>query len=42
MVARRGGAHVLIVNPEPTEIDGCAHQVIRGTAAGILPGLFDT
>lgn len=38
--ARRAGAWVAIVNPDETEIDGDAHQLVRGTAARVLPGLF--
>jgi NAD-dependent deacetylase len=38
--ARRAGAWVAIVNPEPTEIDLDAHQLLRGTAAQLLPLLF--
>jgi len=38
--ARRGGAFVAIVNPQPSEIDGEADAVLRGTAAALLPGLF--
>jgi NAD-dependent deacetylase len=38
--ARRSGAWVAIVNPQPSEIDGEAHAVIRGTAATVLPALF--
>lgn len=38
--ARRAGARVLIVNPQPSEIDADAHQVIRGTAADLLPRLL--
>lgn len=38
--ARRAGAWVAIVNPDETEIDGDAHQLVRGTAAQVLPGLF--
>jgi NAD-dependent deacetylase len=38
--ARRAGAWVAIVNPEPTEIDLDAHQWVRGTAARVLPLLF--
>jgi NAD-dependent deacetylase len=38
--ARRAGARVIIVNPEPTELDGQADSVLRGPAAGILPSLF--
>ncbi|HET9821159.1 MAG TPA: Sir2 family NAD-dependent protein deacetylase [Burkholderiaceae bacterium] len=39
--ARRAGAWVAIVNPQASEIDGEAHAVLRGTAAGVLPALFD-
>ncbi|WP_246312263.1 SIR2 family NAD-dependent protein deacylase [Pseudaquabacterium terrae] len=39
--ARRGGAHVVIVNPQPSEIDDEAHTVLRGTAAQLLPALLD-
>lgn len=40
-LARRHGARVVIVNPQPSEIDGEAHQVLRGTAASVLPALLD-
>lgn len=39
--ARRAGAWVAIVNPDATEIDDDAHQRVRGTAADVLPRLFD-
>jgi NAD-dependent deacetylase len=39
--ARGAGAWVVIVNPELSEIDEDAHQLVRGTAAGVLPPLFD-
>jgi NAD-dependent deacetylase len=39
--ARRAGAWVVIINPEPTDIDADAHQRVRGTAAGVLPLLFN-
>ena len=39
--ARRAGARVVIVNPEPSEIDAEAHAVLRGTAATLLPALLD-
>lgn len=39
--AREAGAWVAIVNPQPSEIDGVAHQCLRGTAAGVLPALLD-
>ncbi|MCC6249450.1 MAG: NAD-dependent protein deacylase [Rubrivivax sp.] len=38
--ARRGGARVVIVNPDESEIDGQAHLVLRGTAARALPRLL--
>lgn len=39
--ARRAGAKVIIVNPEPSEIDDEAHVLLRGTAAHLLPLLID-
>jgi NAD-dependent deacetylase len=39
--ARQAGAHVVVVNPEPTELDDEAHLVLTGTAAALLPRLFD-
>jgi NAD-dependent deacetylase len=39
--ARRARAQVLIVNPEPSEIDDQAHLLLRGTAAQLLPLLFN-
>lgn len=38
--ARRSGAFVAIVNPQPSEIDADAHVLLRGTAAQLLPRLF--
>lgn len=38
--ARRAGAQVAIVNPHASDIDGDAHVVLRGTAAGVLPSLL--
>lgn len=38
--ARRGGATVVIVNPDESEIDAEAHVVLRGTAARVLPALL--
>jgi NAD-dependent deacetylase len=38
--ARRAGARVVIVNPDPSEIDGEAHLLLRGTAAHLLPVLL--
>jgi NAD-dependent deacetylase len=39
--ARRAGAWVAIVNPHESEIDAEAHEVVRGTAASVLPALLD-
>ena len=41
-LARMAGrsAKVVIVNPEPTELDDAAHAVLRGTAARLLPALL--
>ncbi len=39
--ARGAGAQVIIVNPSESEIDDEAHQVLRGTAAQLLPALLD-
>jgi NAD-dependent deacetylase len=39
--ARSAGAWVAIVNPHASEIDGQAHEVLRGTAAHVLPALLD-
>jgi NAD-dependent deacetylase len=39
--ARRAGAQVVIVNPQPSEIDGDADVLLRGTAAAVLPPLLD-
>lgn len=38
--ARRGGATVVMINPQPSEIDAEAHVVLRGTAAQVLPALL--
>ena len=39
-IARRAGAYVAIVNPQPSEIDDQAHALLRGTAAALLPMLL--
>jgi NAD-dependent deacetylase len=41
-LARRAGAKVVIVNPHASEIDDEAHELLRGTAATVLPALLDT
>jgi NAD-dependent deacetylase len=38
--ARRAGAAVIMVNPEPTELDALAAASIRGKAAEVLPALL--
>lgn len=39
-VARQAGAHVVIVNPDPTPADDLADWVLRGPAGEILPRLL--
>jgi NAD-dependent deacetylase len=39
--ARRAGGWVAIVNPHPSEIDNEAHLALNGTAANVLPALFE-
>lgn len=39
--ARAAGAKVVIVNPEPSELDEVAHAVIADTSARALPALLD-
>jgi NAD-dependent deacetylase len=39
-VAKRAGARVVIVNAEPTEMDGLADAVLRGSISDILPALL--
>jgi NAD-dependent deacetylase len=39
--ARRHGAFVVIVNPQPSDIDDEAHLQLAGTAARLLPALLD-
>lgn len=38
--ARHAGARVVVVNPVPSELDGVAHAVLRGTSAQLLPALL--
>lgn len=40
LLARRAGAAVVIINPEPSGIDSAADLVVRGTAAAVLPDLL--
>jgi NAD-dependent deacetylase len=39
--ARRAGAAVITVNPEPTDVDGVAAVCVRGKAAEVLPRLLE-
>jgi NAD-dependent deacetylase len=39
--ARQGGARVVVINPEPSELDGVAHALLRGRAAQLLPALLN-
>lgn len=38
--ARRAGARVIVVNPQPTELDPVADVVVAGAAGVVLPGLL--
>jgi NAD-dependent deacetylase len=40
-LARRGGAKVVVVNPNPSDIDDCADVLVPDTAAQALPRLFE-
>jgi NAD-dependent deacetylase len=39
-VARECGAHVIILNAEPTEMDGLAHVMLRGSISEVLPRIL--
>ena len=39
-LAARSGAQIIVVNPEPTDLDGLATAVIRAPAAVTLPKLL--
>jgi NAD-dependent deacetylase len=39
-LAKSRGARVVIVNAEPTEMDGIADVVLRGSIGDVLPQLF--
>ena len=41
-LAREAGAKVVIVNPEPTDLDAAAHAVLTGTSARLLPEILAT
>jgi NAD-dependent deacetylase len=38
--ARQGGARVVVINPEPSELDSVAHALVRTTAAVAMPALL--
>ena len=40
-VAHDSGARVVIINGQPTEMDGLADQVLRGSIGEILPLLLE-
>jgi NAD-dependent deacetylase len=40
-LARRAAGKVVIVNPEPTELDDAADAVLCGKAAQVLPQLLE-
>jgi NAD-dependent deacetylase len=40
-LARATRGRVVIVNPEPTELDDAADAVLQGTAAALLPQLLE-
>jgi NAD-dependent deacetylase len=40
LLARRAGVPVIVVNPQPTELDPLAKLVVRGAAAAVLPPLL--
>ena len=40
-LARMAAGRVVIINPEPTELDDVAHAVLRGKAAQLLPQLME-
>jgi NAD-dependent deacetylase len=39
-LAKRHGARVIVVNPNPSDLDDCADLLVAETAASALPGLF--
>ena len=41
-LARTARGRVVVVNPEPSDLDDAADVVLRGTAAGLLPRLLPT
>lgn len=41
VVAHESGARVVIINGQPTDMDGLADEVLRGPIGEILPSLLD-
>ena len=39
-LAHRGGAKIVILNAEPTEMDDLAHAVVRGSISDVLPRIL--
>ena len=39
--ARQAGARVVVVNPEPTDLDAVAHAILAGPSARLIPELLD-
>jgi NAD-dependent deacetylase len=39
-LARATRGRVVVVNPQPSDLDDAAHAVLRGTAASLLPALL--
>ncbi len=40
--ARAAGAQVVVINPAPSELDGAADMLLRGTSTAVLPQLLVT
>jgi NAD-dependent deacetylase len=39
-VARRSGARLAVINPQPTPLDELAHWVLKGESGTLLPRLI--
>lgn len=40
-IARQSGARVVVINPQPTELDRVAHALLHGPSAELLPRIFE-
>jgi len=40
-LARMASGRVVVINPQPSDLDDAAHEVLRGTAATLLPQLLE-